>query len=143
LFYFPIYTERFVMVGSAQRTIQTTSALAESSRLLEAQPWLSYGADLPIIRRYWQEVFGRRPAITPSFIFPDLLMIKRAVELDLGISILPDYLCQPEIEAGYIKILHVPETPPSNVLYLVLRREQLQTTKGKWLQTLLRPLDQP
>ncbi len=136
--YFPFFTERFVLVGSPQRLIPTTPTLSEWTRLLEDQPWLAYGPDLPIIRRYWQEVFGRRPMFTPTFIVPDLLMLRSAIELDLGISILPDYLCQDEINSGRIKVLYNPESQPSNTLYLVLRREYLHTEAGEWLESMFR-----
>jgi DNA-binding transcriptional LysR family regulator len=98
-------------------------------------PWLAYAPNLPIIRRYWQAVFGTRPTITPRLIVPDLQMLLRAVEMGLGVSVLPDYLCREAVERGRILKLYDPLTPPEpNHLYLTYARDQAARPEIEWLR---------
>lgn len=125
LHYQPLQVEQFALVAPADLVLPANLSTDEVARWLEAQRWIAYAADLPIIRRYWQEVFKRRPTITPTILVPDLLMILRAVSNGLGVSILPIYLCEEALNPGTIQILWQPENPPTNQLYLTCRRERL------------------
>ena len=89
---------------------------------LTEQDWISYGADLPIIRRFWQQSFGRRPDVQPVLFVPDLRAILRAVELGHGISLLPDYLCREALERGRVSVLWEPPEPIENELWTVYRK---------------------
>lgn len=51
---------------------------------LAAQPWISYGTELPIIRRFWREHFHKRPPIEPVMVLPNLLTIQQAVTAGVG-----------------------------------------------------------
>jgi DNA-binding transcriptional LysR family regulator len=133
LHYQPLMTEKFILVGSAS---MAAIAKPEDQALLswlEQQAWISYSAELPIIRRYWQEVFGRHPSITPRLIIPDLLMILRGVELGLGISVLPEYLCREALDENRLQILWQSERASTNPLYLVCQRERRQSAEFRWL----------
>ncbi|MCU0514534.1 MAG: LysR family transcriptional regulator [Anaerolineae bacterium] len=125
LHYQPLQVEQFALVAPADLLLPAGLSTDEVARWLEGQRWLAYAADLPIIRRYWQEVFNRRPTITPVLIAPDLLMILRAVSHGLGVSVLPAYLCEEALSQGAVQILWQPENPPANQLYLTCRRERL------------------
>ncbi|GAA6617758.1 hypothetical protein [Scytonema sp. NUACC26] len=48
---------------------------------LSQQPWIAYSEDLPIIRRFWRVVFGRRLNVNPQFVIPDLRSIRSAIRL--------------------------------------------------------------
>lgn len=112
LHYQPLQIEQFALFAAPDRIIPQGFSSDEMVRWLEDQPWIVYATDLPIIRRYWQEVFNRRPQITPTIVLPDLLMILRAITDRLGISVLPTYLCEPAVRSGEVKILWQPEHPP-------------------------------
>ena len=67
--------EEFILVGSAQLqppVVQpvTPEARAQLETWLLEQAWVSYGSDLPIIRRFWRQVFAHRPAIEPVLVAP-------------------------------------------------------------------------
>lgn len=125
LHYQPLQVEQFALVAPADLVLPEHRGSDEVARWLEAQRWIAYAADLPIIRRYWQEVFRRRPNITPAIIVPDLLMILRAISSGFGMSILPTYLCEEALNQRTAQILWQPENPPANQLYLTCRRERL------------------
>ncbi len=119
--------ERFLLVSASDLqspgiTGPDAGSLAGMADWLSLQRWISYGVDLPIVRRFWQQVFGRRPQIQPALVIPDLRAILRAVELGQGISLIPHYMCQEAIDAGRVRILWQPPKPVTNELWLAYRR---------------------
>lgn len=118
--------ERFVLVGAASlQPPIIQSPTAEHPALLVAwlleQRWISYGIDLPIIRRFWRHCFAQRPAIEPTLVIPDLLLIAQAVAAGFGISVLPTYLCQSALDTGSLQIIWQPTQPITNDLWLAYR----------------------
>jgi DNA-binding transcriptional LysR family regulator len=67
------------------------------------QDWVSYGADLPFIRRFWSARLGGRFDASLSLTVPDLRSVRDAVCLGMGVSILPDFLCQSALETGVLQ----------------------------------------
>ena len=93
---------------------------------LMQQQWISYSHEMPIIRRYWQQVFHKRPEIEPRYIIPDLHAMLRAIACGCGVSILPDYLLRLPFNSVN---LHIPWRPPvqvSNSILLVCLQERLR-----------------
>ncbi|MEP7285257.1 MAG: LysR family transcriptional regulator [Chloroflexota bacterium] len=136
--YLPLHTEQFVLVGPMELAAPTQTKLSQFIEWLEQQAWIAYAPDLPIIRRYWQDVFSRRPNITPLLIVPDLLMILRAVTLGIGISVLPEYLCKEAFENNQVHSLGQPEHNPSNQLYLACLRDRLHFSEIQWFYRVMR-----
>ncbi len=109
--YHKIDEERFRLVGPPDLeplTMDTSGSEIEQletvERWLTAQKWISYGVELPIIRRFWQHCFSKRPVFQATLVIPDLHAIAKAIEEGGGISILPDYLCREHIEASAVSI---------------------------------------
>jgi len=90
--YVSLYEEEFVLVGRKDYPAPTFDTLSDIENWLVAQPWLSYGLELPIIRRFWREYFKKRPQINPQFVFPNLHLILEAIQKGAGISLLPTYM---------------------------------------------------
>ena len=59
------------------------------SQWLLTQPWIAYSEELPIARRFWRVVFGRRIDVQPKLIMPDLRAIRQAVECGFSFCVLP------------------------------------------------------
>ncbi len=104
---------------------------------LAAQPWISYGVEMPIIRRFWQRNFRGRPEFKPALVIPDLHTIAKAIELGYGISLLPDYLCRPALESGRLRLLWELPHPITNELWLAYRRADRNRLEIKQVQALL------
>ena len=85
------------------------------------QKWISYEAKLPIIRKYFQNTYNIKPAIAPILITPNLHTILKAIEDGIGISVLPDYICQKALDEDKIVIVHKPEVPITNTLFFVYK----------------------
>ncbi|MEW1973002.1 LysR family transcriptional regulator [Streptomyces achromogenes] len=89
--------------------------------LLHDVPLVTYAEDLPIARRYWRHVFGRRLTRTAAVTVPDLRGVLAAVAAGAGFAVLPRYLCQDLLESGALVALLEPEDPPINTGFLVQR----------------------
>jgi len=113
--------ETFLPVGVRPLDMPPGAGKEAIRAALEKERWIGYGSDLPMIRRYWMQAFGVRCAILPDYVAPDLRVIKVMVLRGLGVSVLPDYLIREELETGQLHVLHEPETPAVNELWLVRR----------------------
>lgn len=119
--------EEFVLVASEKYDTPVNLSLSrENLRVvanwLSSQRWISYGVELPIIRRYWQSVFKTRPPFSAAVVAPDLRAVKKAVLLGYGISVLPAYLCREEFDRGYLRVLLKPRQTVRNDLWLGYRK---------------------
>lgn len=119
LAYRGLFEERFWLVAPPKTRTPARRALPS---WLRKQPWIAYGPDLPIIRRFFRQVLGARLSVTPRLTVPDLRAVLRAVELGMGVSVLPDYLCQDAVAAGRVCLIHAPDDPVSNDLWWVTAR---------------------
>jgi len=113
--------ETFLPVGARPLDVPRGAGREAIRAALEKERWISYGSDLPMIRRYWMQAFGVRCAILPDCVVPDLRVIKTMVLRGFGVSVLPDYLIRDELKAGRLHVLHEPDTPAVNELWLVRR----------------------
>lgn len=125
--YSKLADERFILVGPPDKAPSdaadgSAEGLARVESWLAGLDWVSYGAELPIIRRFWQHSFRRRPEIRPALVIPNLHAIGKAVELGYGVSVLPEYLCRSALEAGRLHVLWTPSRPVANELWLAYRK---------------------
>ncbi|MGW4807743.1 LysR family transcriptional regulator [Kitasatospora sp. NPDC004272] len=122
----PLADEEFVLVaapGWTGRPPASDPGPADLAEALPRLPLVSYAEDLPIVRRYWRHVFGRRLHARAAVTVPDLRAVRSAVAAGAGWSVLPTYLCREELAAGALVPLLLPEDPPINTAYLVHRPE--------------------
>lgn len=88
---------------------------------LDRAPLVAYAENLPILRRYWRSVFETRLTRPPAVVVPDLRGVLAAVVAGAGVTVLPTYLCAGELAEGTLHVLHRPEVPPLNTLFLASR----------------------
>ncbi|MCC3655329.1 LysR family transcriptional regulator [Streptomyces sp. S07_1.15] len=119
----PLADEEFVLVASPEwaERIGPDRVAAEGPAALSGVPLVTYAEDLPIARRYWRHVFGRRLTGQAALTMPDLRGVLTAVTAGAGVTVLPDYLCRAELASGALVPLLSPEDPPINTAYLVQR----------------------
>ncbi|MFF8860959.1 LysR family transcriptional regulator [Streptomyces sp. NPDC015139] len=118
----PLADEEFVLVAApvwAGRVADRTAV--EGPAALQDVPLITYAEDLPITRRYWRHVFGRRLSRTADMTVPDLRGVLAAVAAGAGFGVLPRYLCQELLDSGALVALLEPEDPPINTGFLVQR----------------------
>jgi DNA-binding transcriptional LysR family regulator len=104
-----------------------TGSLTTLEQWLKTQPLIAYSEELPIIRRFWRMVFGRRLDIVPTLVLPDLRMIRESIGTGLGFSVLPDYLCTEMVEAKSLTLLLNPSTAITNQIWLAYRKSARQS----------------
>ena len=90
--YVRLMEEKFVIVAPADTVVPEFKQLKEMESWLSEQRWISYGLELPIIRRYWREHFKKGPLINPVHVIPSLNLILKAVGDGAGVSLLPTYM---------------------------------------------------
>ncbi|MET8940875.1 LysR family transcriptional regulator [Streptomyces rubiginosohelvolus] len=120
----PLMDEEFVLTAAphwAARTGGPEDLAARGPGVLHGLPLVTYAEDLPIARRYWRHVFGRRLDCRAAVTVPDLRGVLAAVVAGAGFSVLPRYLCAAELASGALVELYAPEDPPINTAYLVQR----------------------
>ncbi|MFE3639166.1 LysR family transcriptional regulator [Streptomyces sp. NPDC059168] len=118
----PLADEEFVLVAAPARAGRLRDLLpVEGPAALHGVPLVTYAEDLPIARRYWRHVFGRRLSRTAALTVPDLRGVLAAVVAGAGFSVLPRYLCAQALESGALVELLTPQDPPINTGYLVER----------------------
>jgi DNA-binding transcriptional LysR family regulator len=130
-----LFEERFWLIGPPKTRVPSRRGLPG---WLREQRWVAYGQHLPIIRRFFRQVLGTRLAVSPRLSVPDLRAVLRAVELDMGVSVLPDYLCRDAVVAGRVCLVHAPEDPVSNDLWWVTARRAAPNPRIASLFGLLR-----
>jgi DNA-binding transcriptional LysR family regulator len=118
--YAPIHEEKFLLIGGAQHAAPPRDAAKIEAWLIE-QPWLAYGAELPIIRRYWQVNFGKRPPLQPFAVLPNLHALLRAVELGIGVTVLNDFVCGAALAEKRVRLLHRSIKAVTNTIWFACR----------------------
>ncbi|WP_329406636.1 LysR family transcriptional regulator [Streptomyces sp. NBC_00704] len=118
----PLTDEEFVLVAAPVWAERLRDPLAaDGPAALLGVPLLTYAEDLPIARRYWRHVFGRRLSGSAAVTVPDLRGVLAAAVAGAGVTVLPRYLCLGELASGALVALHEPPDPPINTAYLVQR----------------------
>jgi DNA-binding transcriptional LysR family regulator len=66
------------------------------------QPWVGYSRDSPVTRTFWSAVLARPFAAEFRVVAPDLRAVLAAVEVGLGVSLLPAYVCRRALADGRV-----------------------------------------
>jgi DNA-binding transcriptional LysR family regulator len=90
---------------------------------LRQQSWISYSGDLPMIRQFFSSKFKTRFDGQLALIVPDLRSVRLAVQLGMGISILPDFLCDQAFETGQLQNLSGEQEVIPNERWLMTYRD--------------------
>ncbi|MCU0552883.1 MAG: LysR family transcriptional regulator [Leptolyngbya sp. Prado105] len=111
--------------------------LTSLEQWLRRQPLIAYSEELPIVRRFWRVVFGRRLDVAPRLVLPDLQMIRQAITAGFGFSVLPDYLCDEMVDSKLLTLILKPTDAVSNQILLAYRRSERQSQRIQLLLDLL------
>lgn len=111
--------------------------LPSSSGPGTSAPFLSYDLDLPLLR-LWSaanglSLAGRTPAVT----VPDLRVLRSLVLSGAGWTVLPDYLCQADIDTGHLAEIPAPIARPTNHLRLVWAKGSLRHPRIAYTRDLM------
>ena len=119
----PLDGSSFALVTAAtiapHKPLTTLAAVAD---WLRAGDWLAYSHELPITRRFWTTAFGRTFDARLALVAPDLRVVATAVELGLGTTLLPTYICaRPLAEGRLVSIYDIDGLVPAQQWFAVTR----------------------
>ncbi|MEV5398173.1 LysR family transcriptional regulator [Streptomyces cellulosae] len=117
----PLTDEEFVLVAAPEWARRIGPLTVGDPGPLRDVPLVAYAEDLPILRRYWRHVFRTRLTARPAVVVPDLRGVRFVGGGGAGVTVLPRYLCERELETGALMALLSPEDPPINTSFLVQR----------------------
>lgn len=134
--YAPLYREEFVLVGTRNLGVNFPRFLSRSELYarLRKQPILSYAEDLPIIRRYWREIFDADIELQAAMVLPDLRGVVAAIVAGAGISVVPKYLCADLIATGDLAVLLENPRSPFNDIQLAWNKYALRHPRVAYLR---------
>ncbi|WP_328758987.1 LysR substrate-binding domain-containing protein [Streptomyces sp. NBC_00271] len=126
----PLADEEYLLVAApsrARHVEEHPSAEDICTAVRDVRP-VAYAEDLPIVRRYWRNVFGKQLSARAAGAVPNLYAVVSAVTAGAGYSVLPRSLCEEHLCDGRLALLHEPvEPPPLNTLFLVQRPAPTRT----------------
>ncbi len=129
--YQPFSKERIVMVGGPKQDTKPfhnflrKKQLKEATGWLKEQLWYSTAADMEHMKRFWHINFGSNLEFKPNFIVPNISSIIRCLGCGTGLSIVPDFLCREEINAGKLKLVWEGAPLIENTLYFGTRKKTI------------------
>lgn len=137
-----VYKENFWLVAPPETVVPIAPEilqvdLTSLEQWLRRQPLIAYSEELPIVRRFWRVVFGRRLDVAPRLVLPDLQMIRQAISAGFGFSVLPDYLCDEMVDSKSLTLILKPTDAVSNQIWLAYRRSERQSQRIQLLLDLL------
>jgi DNA-binding transcriptional LysR family regulator len=137
-----IHQENFWLVAPPETVIPIPLEilqvdLTSLEQWLRGQPLIAYSEELPIVRRFWRVVFGRRLDVVPRLVLPDLQMIRQAIAAGFGFSVLPDYLCKEMVDSRSLTLVLKPTDAVSNQIWLGYRKSERQSQQIQLLLDLL------
>lgn len=98
------------------------TTLTEVADWLTGRDWLAYSHELPATRRFWTAALGRPFDVRLALVAPDLRVVATAVELGLGATLLPTYICaRPLADGRLIKIYDIDGLLPAQEWFAVTR----------------------
>lgn len=122
------------LIGTETLVAVTLPSMADGG--IDA-PFVSYDLDLPLSRTWIAanglSLDGRRPVVS----VPDLRVLRSLVLSGAGWTVLPDYLCQADIEADRLAQIPAPIERPGNGLRLVWARGALRHPRIAYARDLL------
>ncbi|WP_019506038.1 LysR family transcriptional regulator [Pleurocapsa sp. PCC 7319] len=121
----PIQQETLILVAAPDWAKHNLIKPFSPQELL-TKPLIAYDEDLPLIRDYFDTVFQIQINHQAAITVPDLRIVRSLVSLGEGYTVLPQYLCQEQLQNGTLSLLSNPEQPPVNNLYLVWNKGNLR-----------------
>lgn len=117
-------TNRFVLVAAPDVVPSVPlRSLRDVATWLEGRPWVAYSLELPRTRRFWLTGLGRPFGARLRLVAPDLRSVLRAVELGLGVSLLPEFVCVDALaDARVVELFPVSDLAPEEPWFACTRQ---------------------
>lgn len=118
----PLGSKRYVLVAAVALVPEPPRSLEALATWVRATPWIGYSEELPVTRRFWQDLTGSLQPTTVRLVAPDLRIVAAAVERGLGASLLPSHVCDDAIADGrLVEVRSIADVVPPEPWFLSLR----------------------
>lgn len=140
----PFSSENIVLVGgkdvdfSAFKQVHKTKNKVQIEEWLKQEKWYGTTGDMEHLFHFWILNFGKKPDFRPNFIVPNLNSIIRCLSGGSGLAVIPDFLCQNEIESGQIQLIWEGDKKLKNTLYFGTRKKTSHQEEIEHLKKLFR-----
>lgn len=140
----PFSSERIVLVGgkdtdlSAFKEVHKTKNKAQIEHWLKQQKWYGTTGDMEHLFHFWSLNFGKKPDFRPNYIVPNLNSIVRCLSSGSGLAVIPDFLCDDEIQGGKIKLIWEGDMKLKNTLYFGTRKKTTHNHEIEHIKNLFR-----
>lgn len=127
----PFSSEKIILVGGKDVEVSEFKRhlKANDKTALEAwlkdQKWYGTTGDMEHLFQFWSLNFDKKPDFRPNYIVPNLNSIVRCMFGGSGLAVIPDLLCQKEINEGKIKLIWEGEKKLINTLYFGTRKKSI------------------
>lgn len=131
----PFLKDRLVMICHPKHALAERKCVA--LRELDGEKFIAFGPDLPtrkVIDRFFRE---QGVAVRHAVEFDNIETVKRAVEIENGISIVPANTITQEVENGTLAAAEIREPEMWRPLGILLKRNRVRTVAQNELLTLL------
>ncbi|NPD47767.1 MULTISPECIES: LysR family transcriptional regulator [unclassified Lentimicrobium] len=129
--YEPIASETIVLIGSADidKVVFTNEikkrSIVDLKLFLREKKWYGASSDNEHTKRFWQANFNSLPDFRANYIVPNFKSIINSLSYGSGLAIVPDFLCQKEIENNKLQLLWKGNSPIVNKLYFAYRKNSI------------------
>jgi DNA-binding transcriptional LysR family regulator len=119
----PLVDDDLVLIAAPEvaEMIWRDARLSGLLQALGAYPLIARSPALPFVRRYWLSVLEVAPTREADLVVPDLRAVVAAVVAGAGVSVVPAYLCEQELQQGLVVAVRELDRPPRHTLHLVTR----------------------
>lgn len=116
----PLHQDELVLICSPDHPFSQYESI--SLRKLASQPFVTFHQDIPT-RKALDEILKKHGvSVITKAEFDNIELIKRAVEIGLGISVVPSMTVKSDIQAGLLKALTLAEGPFMRPIAALYRR---------------------
>ncbi|MHC8949992.1 LysR family transcriptional regulator [Sphingobacterium hungaricum] len=137
-------SENIVLVGGKDIDAKAFKAVLkqkdkEATRLwLKEQKWYGTAGDMEHLFQFWITNFEEKPDFRPNYIVPNLNSIVRCLSAGTGLAVIPDFLCQKEINNGQIQLIWEGDKKLTNTLYFGTRKNTMHQMEINHIKDLFR-----
>ena len=119
-----LFHERFLLVGAPRFAEGVVAGMTpeKMAKSLREMPLIATGPDMPLLRPWWQAVFGSTLYQRPAVIVGDLRAAIDIAVAGAGIVVAPHYAIEAAMERGDLVNLVPALEPPTNTIEMVWRR---------------------
>jgi len=138
----PLSNDELVIICRPDHPFSQHDSISLSQ--LDSQPFVAFHREIPT-RRAIDEILKRQGvSVVTKAEFDNIELIKRAVEIGLGISVVPSVTVRSEIQAGLLKAVALTEGPFMRPIAVLYRRgRSLPLGVKKFLDVLTEDTAQP